>query len=296
MYTPRGLLNGKTVPLSFFHGDLVTAPTAMTSKETKRNRTMSLIYRSTAIAVVSLLALLPHAASAQAPSSRVPVLVELFTSEGCSSCPPADALLGRLDREQPVGNANIIVLEEHVDYWDQGGWHDRFSSSYFTDRQNNYLPRLNFQDPYTPQMVVDGSSQFVGNDSQKALHAIAQSAKTPPKLALTLANPVVDGQHIGCSVSAVGDLPKGDLYAAVVQPSASTNVRGGENGGRHLEHVGIVRSMQRIGKVQDLSSGPVKFHLNAPADTSATNLRIVVFAQGSGQGPIEGAASIDTGH
>ena len=256
---------------------------------------MSLIYRFTAIAAVSLLALLPLAASAQAASSRVPVLVELFTSEGCSSCPPADALLGRLDREQPVGNANIIVLEEHVDYWDQGGWHDRFSSSLFTDRQNNYLPRLNFQDPYTPQMVVDGSSQFVGNDSQKALHAIAQAAQRP-KLSLTLATPVVDGQHIAGSVSAAGDLPKGDLYAAVVQPSASTSVRGGENGGHHLDHTGVVRSLQRIGKVQDLSSGPLKFRLNAPADTSASSLRIVVFAQGSGQGPIEGAAAIETGH
>ncbi len=256
---------------------------------------MSLIHRFTAIAAVSLLALLPRAASAQAAAPRVPVLVELFTSEGCSSCPPADALLGRLDREQPVGNANIIVLEEHVDYWDQGGWHDRFSSSYFTDRQNNYLPRLNFEDPYTPQMVVDGSSQFVGNDSQKALHAIAQATQRP-KLSLTLATPVVDGQHIACSVSAAGDLPKGDLYAAVVQPSASTSVRGGENGGRHLDHTGVVRSLQRIGKVQDLGSGPVKFRLNAPADTSASNLRIVVFAQGSGQGPIEGAAAIATGH
>jgi hypothetical protein len=257
---------------------------------------MSSIYRPAVIALITLLA--ASSAFAQAASSRrEPVVVELFTSEGCSSCPPADALLGRLDREQPVPNADIIVLEEHVDYWENGGWHDRFSSSLFTDRQNNYAPRLKFDDPYTPQMVVDGSSQFLGSDPHKALHAIEQAAQTP-KISLALSNPTVDGRHIGCSVSAASPagLPKGDLYAAVVQPSASTDVRRGENGGRHLEHVGIVRSLQRVGKVQDLASGSLKLNLTAPADTSATNLRVVVFAQSSGQGPIQGAASIDTGH
>ncbi len=228
-------------------------------------------------------------------AARVPVLVELFTSEGCSSCPPADALLGRLDREQPVNSANIIVLEEHVDYWESGGWHDRFSSSQFTDRQNNYLPRLKFSDPYTPQMIVDGSTQLLGSDSQKAVNVITQAAQMP-KIALTLAAPTIDGRHIGCSVSAPSSipLPKGDLYAVVVQPAATTEVKAGENGGKHLEHFGVVRSMQRIGKVQDLGSGALKFTLNAPANVSTDNLRIVVFAQAPGQGPIEGAASIAT--
>jgi len=225
----------------------------------------------------------------------MPVLVELFTSEGCSSCPPADALLGRLDREQPVNTANIIVLEEHVDYWESGGWHDRFSSSQFTDRQNNYLPRLKFQDPYTPQMIVDGATQLLGSDGQKALSVITQAAQTP-KISLTLAPPTVDGRRIGGSVSAASSapLPKGDLYAVVVQPTASTEVKGGENGGKHLNHVGVVRSMQRIGKVQDLGSGAVKFNLNAPANVSTDDLRVVVFAQAPGQGPIQGAASVST--
>jgi hypothetical protein len=237
----------------------------------------------------------PLATAQTAPNARVPVLVELFTSEGCSSCPPADALLGRLDHEQPVNSANIIVLEEHVDYWESGGWHDRFSSSQFTDRQNNYLPRLKFQDPYTPQMIVDGSTQLLGSDGQKALDVITQAAQTP-KIALTLAPPTVDGRHIGCSVTATSSamLPKGDLYAVLVQPAATTEVKAGENGGKHLEHVGVVRSMQRIGKVQDLGSGAVKFNLNAPANVPADNLRVIVFAQAPGQGPIQGAAAIST--
>ncbi len=236
------------------------------------------------------------AASAQTASpARMPVLVELFTSEGCSSCPPADALLGRLDREQPVNSANIIVLEEHVDYWESGGWHDRFSSSQFTDRQNNYLPRLKFQDPYTPQMIVDGSTQLLGSDAPKALNVITQATQSP-KIALTLATPAIDGRHIACSVSATSSspLPKGDLYAVVVQPTATTEVKAGENGGKHLDHVGVVRSMQRIGKVQDLGAGAVKFSLNVPANVSTDNLRVVVFAQAPGQGPIQGAASIST--
>lgn len=258
----------------------------------------SIHYRLALIPLLGSLALIPSTAIAQSSSSaRVPVLVELFTSEGCSSCPPADALLGRLDREQPINTANIIVLEEHVDYWEQGGWHDRFSSSQFTDRQNNYLPRLKFQDPYTPQMVVDGSTQLLGSDGPKALNVISQAARGP-KVALTLANPTIDGRRIGCSVSAAASspLPKGDLYAVVVQPKAFTEVRAGENGGRHLNHVNVVRSMQRIGKIQDLSSGPLKFNLNAPADTPAADLRIVVFAQSPNQGPVQGAASISTAH
>lgn len=250
------------------------------------------------ISLLASFAILPEMAPAQGSTpARTPVLVELFTSEGCSSCPPADALLGHLDREQPVDTANIIVLEEHVDYWDQGGWHDRFSSSQFTERQNNYIPRLKFEDPYTPQMVIDGSTQFVGNDRQRALYAITKASQAQ-KIPLTLSTPEVDGKHIGGTVSAASTspLPKGDLYAVVLQPKASTEVKGGENGGRHLDHVNVVRSMQRIGKVQDLSSGPVKFSLNVPANTTSADLRIVVFAQSSGQGPIEGAVLTSTAH
>lgn len=247
------------------------------------------------ILTFSLPVLYSNPALAQnSPHARTPVLVELFTSEGCSSCPPADALLGKLDREQPVEAASIIVLEEHVDYWEGHGWHDRFSSALFTDRQNSYQLRLKFPDPYTPQMVVDGSSQLLGSDSAKALNTISEAARTQ-KISLSLAAPVIDGRRIGCSVTASSSapLPKGDLYAAVVQASASTEVKGGENGGRHLNHVGVVRSLRRVGKVQDLGSAPVKFSLEAPVDVSAEDMRIVVFAQAPGQGPIQGATSVN---
>jgi hypothetical protein len=247
-----------------------------------------------------LLLLLPLSLPAQSPAPKpsaasTPVLVELFTSEGCSSCPPADKLLAALQKQQPVANAHIIVLEEHVDYWDRQGWRDRFSSSLFTERQNLYAPRLKFDDPYTPQMVVDGSAQFLGSDPSKAIASITHAAQAP-KINLTLAQPIVDGKHITGSVSAASgsDLPRGDLYAVLVDPTASTEVKSGENGGRHLDHVSVVRSFQHVGKIQDLSKGPVSFKLTAPSDESGAHMRLVVFAQLPDQGAIRGAVETDT--
>ncbi len=221
--------------------------------------------------------------------TRTPVVVELFTSEGCSSCPPADALLMKLDQEQPVAGAEIIVLEEHVDYWEGLGWHDRFSSHQYTERQNSYAGRFNLNDVYTPQMVVDGTEQFVGNDAAKARQAILHAAQSA-KVRLTLGELAVDGRRVSGVVSGAGELGKGDLFAALVDPSATTNVKGGENGGRVLHHAGVVRSLVRIGSVQDLAKGPVKFELTAPADAEAAKERVVVFAQRNGQGVVAGAA------
>jgi hypothetical protein len=229
-----------------------------------------------------------------AKAARTPVLVELFTSEGCSSCPPADAVLAALDREQPVPSADIIVLGEHVDYWDGLGWHDRFSSHQFTDRQSQYARGLHLDSNYTPQMIVDGTDQFVGNDGPHALRAVQHAAQTP-KLQLTLTHPMVDGHRISASVSVTAptDQQKGDLYAALVDPADTTEVRGGENGGRELHHVGVVRVLQRIGTLKDAGT-PHEFSLNAPADAVPARMRVVVFAQRGGQGPILGAATANT--
>ncbi|HTH52897.1 MAG TPA: DUF1223 domain-containing protein [Edaphobacter sp.] len=252
--------------------------------------------RTLLLSVTFLFALTPPAPSQTSSSSRTPVLVELFTSEGCSSCPPADKLLATLQTSQPVPGANIIVVEEHVDYWDHLGWHDRFSSAKFTERQNLYAPHLHFDDPYTPQMVVDGQSQFLGSDPFKAISSITQAAGSP-KITLTLAKPSIEGLHLSSSVSTPAGgatLPKGDLYAILIEPSASTEVQKGENGGRHLNHVSIARSFQHIGNLQDLSRGPIFFKLNAPTDTDPAHLRLIVFAQSPNQGAVQGVTETMT--
>src|ERR1022692_4128530 len=124
--------------------------------------------RHAALAVCSALLL---TATASEPS-RAPVLVELFTSEGCSSCPPADRLLQRLDSQ-------AIVLSEHVDYWDHQGWKDRFSSHDLTVRQESYARLFSLDSSYTPEMVIDGAVEFSGGNSARAVQEIANAARRP---------------------------------------------------------------------------------------------------------------------
>ena len=241
-----------------------------------------------------------NAAARQTSSAgTTPVLVELFTSEGCSSCPTADALLARLERAQPVPDADILALEEHVDYWDSLGWRDRFSSQQFSARQSAYIERLRLSSEYTPQMIVDGTDQFAGNDVVHALRAIAQAASTP-KLTLSLIQLSVDGNRIAGQVRVPqpaasrrksAPVLRADVYAALVQSVASTQVLAGENVGQTLHHVSVVREMQRIGSLAQAASTRLKFSLSAPLDAASADLRVVVFVQRAGQGAVLGATS-----
>src|SRR5437868_1081075 len=167
---------------------------------------------------------------------RAPVVVELFTSEGCSSCPPADALLSRLDREQPVEGAEVIALAQHVDYWNSLGWADPFSSHDFSARQGEYAEAFGKEGVYTPQMIVDGRAQFPGGESDKAVAAIAQAAREPKaEVSLERAPNQADaGDALRLSVR-VERLPKlsdgdtADIILAVTESNLSSDVARGEN-------------------------------------------------------------------
>src|SRR5215470_19407677 len=180
-----------------------------------------------------------------------PVIVELFTSEGCSSCPPADALLARLDQEQRIGNAEIITLEEHVDYWDQLGWRDPFSGKQWTERQEDYANAFGNAGVYTPQMVIDGRVEFVGSSQNKARNAIAEAAKEPKaEVALTAVKSA--GERVQASVQ-VKMFPAplnhaATVWIAVTESGLHSNVKAGENAGEDLHHASVVRSLRKAGE------------------------------------------------
>ena len=211
-----------------------------------------------------------------ATGKKQPVLVELFTSEGCSSCPPADRVLTILQNDQLVPNADVITLGFHVDYWDDGGWKDRFSSIYYTRRQEAYARRLRIDSPYTPQMVVDGSAEFVGSNRSKANDLIGKSA-AQPKAQMDLK--IENGKLIA---AIAGLLAHSDatVYLAVTENGLTTSVGGGENAGNKLEHSSVVRDFMTIGTVRNTESS---FNIELPApvnkDWNAENIRYVVFLQ-----------------
>ena len=218
-------------------------------------------------------------ARSAAPNST-PVLVELFTSEGCSSCPPADALLRRLGRTQPVRNANVIVLEEHVDYWDRLGWKDPFSSEAATSRQGDYADAFGGSQVYTPQMVVDGHAEFVGSSEGEALRAIGSASQTPkPAVHLKWA----DGGMLAIAVDPLTTGKPGEVsqvYLAVTENMLRSDVKQGENAGRELDHDGVVRNLTAVGKASPGSAGFSSTVAVPPAHNwNRSNLRAVVFVQ-----------------
>jgi hypothetical protein len=213
-------------------------------------------------------------AAADTNAARRPVLVELFTSEGCSSCPPADALLAKLDETQFVPGAQAIVLSEHVTYWNQDGWHDPFSSDALTDRQKEYQNRFGLSDVYTPQAVVDGAVQMVGSDVRKLASAVEQAAAAvKPELAIQDAQ--WSGNAVKFSVKGAAD-SKTKLMAALAEDSAETAVKAGENKGQNLHHVAVVRVMQEMGKGADDGRA---LTLKAPGSNPGQSgpMRLVVF-------------------
>jgi hypothetical protein len=231
------------------------------------------------------------------------VVVELFTSEGCSSCPPADALLSQLQDSQPISGAEIITLSEHVDYWNRLGWKDPYSSSQFTNRQQRYADVLKGEDPYTPQMIVDGQKAFVGSRESEARRAIAAAAEVPAAavtLSLDNASRKTGGNRIAFTVrvdnipSTVNDRPL-EVLLAVTESGLSSSVKSGENSGRTLTHTSVVRKLISVGTVTrksapGFSANPV---VEIGKSWQSDRLRAVAFLQDKSTLQILGANLVD---
>jgi hypothetical protein len=225
----------------------------------------------------------------------------LFTSEGCSSCPPADALLAELDRTQPVPEAQVIPLEEHVDYWDSDGWRDPFSSATFTARQEEYARRFDISGPYTPQMVVAGRTEMLGSASSQARAAITAATHAPRtevSLKLTSGAPPDDSLRVAIQAGPLpAELPESaQVYLAVTEDGLASNVTAGENSGRHMEHRAVVRKLISAGRAE--RGHPFVANVNVAVATGwkRENLRVVVFLQGAASGQILGAQSSSFPH
>jgi hypothetical protein len=222
--------------------------------------------------VISVSAQSPPSASDQ---GRVPVLVELFTSEGCSDCPPADRLLEELDAKQFVPGAQAIVLSEHVTYWNHLGWRDPFSLDEMDFRQKEYGARFNLDSIYTPQAVIDGTSQLVGNNADGVAKAVEHAASTPKK-PLTIADAHWENGSVSFAVKGAADSGS-RLVAVLAADGTGPKITRGENAGRTIHHVAVVRAIKEFGsnaadgKTLRLSGG------NLAHDQASTPARLVVF-------------------
>ncbi len=245
-------------------------------------------------AVVALFGVASVCGAADDGSGRIPVLLELFTSEGCSSCPPADRLLQILDEKQPVPGADLIVLSEHVDYWDRLGWKDPFSSPQYTSRQQDYTNRYRFDGVYTPQLVVDGRYGFVGSDGREASSAI-QKAIQEPKIPITISNVARNGSQVTARIELPADENfrgrRGILYVALADNRQESHVARGENGGRTLAHVAVTRVLKQVGPIAFDAASSKEIALPVLAG-SATGLRLVVFIQDPKSGHVLGVTEL----
>jgi hypothetical protein len=232
--------------------------------------------------------------SAGAPPGATPILIELFTSEGCSSCPPADAWLQKLDVSQPIPGAQAIVLSEHVDYWNHDGWKDPYSSSFFTDRQSAYVRTLGGNSPYTPQIIVNGATELQLSDPVQLKKILVQAAKTA-QLHVNIGALSIEGDSppvLRAHIDADGTSSKhsADVFAVVALDHAESQVLHGENGGRRLTHASVALDLIRIGKLEKGKAFSQDFQTKIKPGVDPKNLRLIVFLQESGPGAVLGAA------
>ena len=230
---------------------------------------------------------LPVLPKAVGPS--IPVVVELFTSEGCSSCPAADEVLRELEATQLVAGVEVLALGQHVDYWNRLGWKDAFSSHAFTQRQRDYAAGFG-SGSYTPQAVVNGQYEFAGGRRQEMMAALLKAAKAPH------ATVSVRRAGAGTLTVRVADLPAGtqpaEVLLALTETGLSSQVGKGENAGRLLRHASVVRALRVLGAVDSKDSFTVSTPLNLNNQWKTRNVRAVVLVQEKESRHIVGAGSL----
>jgi hypothetical protein len=226
-------------------------------------------------------------------------VLELFTSEGCSSCPPADLLLSDLQNKPVVGGTDIIAFEEHVDYWNNGGWNDAFSSHQWTQRQADYQTTFGRSPDgiYTPQLVVDGNHEVIGSNATRVLELIVMESKQP-KIGVTV-TPGASQKGMRAFTVTAGSVADGglpadaDVFLAVTETGLHSAVTAGENSGKALQHAAVLRRMDKIGAIRARSntfSGEATVKLES--SWKRENLRIVAFVQDKKSRHLLGASEI----
>lgn len=220
------------------------------------------------------------------------VLLELYTSEGCPTCPPADANLARLEREQPVADTEIITLALHVDYWNSVAWKDIYSSPLFSRRQQIYSQALKTGQSYTPQMIVDGRAEFAGNNLAKAHKAILDAAKTG-KAAIAIA-PRDAGYKI--AITGIPAHETATVFLAITEDNLVSNRRSGLQSSKKTEHISVVRELKSLGMLAAAQTNlEIETSLQIQSNWKKENLKLVVFVQENASRRILGASRIKVG-
>jgi hypothetical protein len=252
--------------------------------------------------VVALLGLSSLGKGHNPPPARLatgaaqPVVVELFTSEGCSSCPPADALLKELSEKPSLEGIEVVALEEHVDYWNHLGWADPYSAGAFSQRQSEYAEHFGRDGVYTPQMIVDGRTEFVGSRGLIAREEIRKAASVR-KLDIGLARvaeSTPDHPAIQIAIQNPGSVPvKGgaELWVAITERNLQSDVKGGENSGEILKHAAVVRSLQKVRMLPEPAGYTGQIDLFVRPNWKKDDLSAVVFLSEPGSRKIIGAAT-----
>ena len=219
-------------------------------------------------------------------------VVELFTSEGCSSCPPADDVLAELERDAADKGKRILPLSFHVDYWNQLGWTDLFSASDFSKRQRKYAEVFGLTSIYTPQMVVNGAEEFVGSQKATAMAKIAIALAKPATAGLRLRVGSWSEGPLTLAYTAVGAVDQSHLTIALVERGLERRITGGENSGRTLRHENVVRRMKNVSLAVS-KSGSIDFEV--PADAKRAKLAILAYIQEDKSLEVLGGSRVNAG-